>query len=149
MENNILLTNNPLLSILESFKNICTKKIEINGEKYEYGDFVHDSKNNEYGIFLGIKPIDFRNNPKLLDYQIEDMVKHPRMAISIILTLSLDEDDKDNYKTRIRYTNIKFIKKLISDNRKSITDLEKYCKDICFMDCSKECPLWKYGCWKA
>ena len=148
MENKILHTNNPLFSVLMMFKNICTKKIEIGGEKYEYGDFVYDTKNNEYGIFLGIKPVDIRNHPESLDAQIENLVKKPGNSTSMILTLSKDENN--SYITRIRYTNSRFLSKVMSDKKvDTTTDLDKYCKNICFMDCSKDCPLWKYGCWKA
>ena len=148
MENKILHTNNPLFSVLMMFKNICTKKIEIGGEKYEYGDFVYDTKNNEYGIFLGIKPVDIGNHPESLDDQMEKLVKKPGSSTLMILTLSKDENN--SYITRIRYTNSRFLSKVMSDKKvDTITDLDKYCKNICFMDCSKDCPLWKYGCWKA
>ena len=164
-DSNILSTSDPLQSILGLFRIICMKELDIDGEILKYGDLIYDSKNSEYGIFLGIKPLNIGDNPIRLNTQLENLVRKPKKSIGIFLTLSIKNDQDDlppiiaeestdsdstYYISRVRYTELSSIKKITrsSDKFNSMGDLDRYCKKVCFMDCSKDCPLWKYGHWK-
>lgn len=49
---------------------------------------------------------------------------------------------------RVRYVKRKYIQKFdILTETSSFKDLEEFCKYQCIMDCSKDCALYKFGCY--
>ena len=113
------------------------------------GDIVFDEVNNEYGIILGIKPI--ASGEWLLDRMVEaanfdniNFSKFPDKNTCILLTL-WENKETGMVESRVRYTNSRYLSRIEKDLKDSqITDLDFHCQNECFMECSKECSLWKY-----
>ena len=63
----------------------------------------------------------------------------------------MKQEPGDNYYGfRVRYVSSKELIKLVEPDKefkteKSLSDLERHCKEECFMQCSEECSLWKYS----
>lgn len=114
------------------------------------GDIVWSEKNKEYGIVLGVKPIETG------EYLLEKMEKKsmfdgikfsrfPEKDCCILLTLSQDTHP-GLYEARVRYTGSQYLEKaeVVSEEVETLSDLNQHCQNECFMECSEDCSLWKY-----
>ena len=135
-----------LKNILERNKN------GVGGHKM--GELVLIKKYQEYGILLSIKGEEFTGRSvkpifkSPVEYKASPDHKH---NTCVVLTIMKDDNYGDDYYGfRVRYVSSKELQELEEPEKEfktaeSLSDLERHCKEECFMECSKECSLWKYS----
>ena len=139
-------TTDPLMTILRLARDVLTKEYSPTSE-FRPGDIVYDSKNNEHGIVLGEKPSPVCGNIK----QLLSMNSNQRTSGNVTMFLATFykvPGYENNYDWRIRYTNSRYLVKIedirLARKTQSDSDLKNFCENSCFLDCSADCPLWKY-----
>ena len=139
-------TTDPLMTVLRLARDVLTKEYSPTSE-FRPGDIVYDSKNNEHGIVLGEKPSPVCGNIK----QLLSMNSNHCTILNFIIFLATFykvPGYENNYDWRIRYTNSRYLVKIedirLARKTQSDSDLKNFCENSCFLDCSADCPLWKY-----
>lgn len=133
-------------------KNILTKNKEGVGG-HRMGELVMIKKYKEYGILLSIKGGEFlgdRVKPLIkspVEFKASPSDKHNTCVVLTIM--AKPEIGKDYYGFRVRYVSSKELQKLEEPEKEfktkeSLSALEIHCREECFMECSKDCSLWKF-----
>lgn len=142
-----------LLKVLELGRSILLGYDKKTLSYFNNGDLIYDSKNDEYGIYIGEKPITFSGDDGLhyFTQQARDL-ESISSTLALLLTLTKKEsegkDKKDVFDWRVRYTpfnslrKIQDIKAFLKD--KDDKDLKIFCEQQCIQECSEECVLRKY-----
>lgn len=134
-------------------KNILERNKEGVGG-HRMGELVLIKKYQEYGILLSIKGGEFtgRSVKPLFKSPVEFKASpSDQHGTCVVLTIKKDEElGSDYYGFRVRYISSKELQKLEEPEKEfktaeSLSDLERHCKEECFMECSKDCSLWKYS----
>jgi heat shock protein HspQ len=127
--------------------------------KFCIGDIVEDTKNNEYGIFLAVKPLilseeNLKNLAKRGEQREMIYYTDPAEKEETCMIMTISESEKKDptgmypYQVRVRYTNSRFLRKVpdqsTSKIAQSLSDLENHCQNECILECTKECSLWKF-----
>ena len=120
---------------------------------HEMGEIVLIKKYNEYGILLSIKGSEFcEDNIKPISVSPVEFKASPsnKNNTCVVLTIMKQEPGENYYGFRVRYVSSKELIKLVEPDKefkteKNLSDLERHCKEECFMLCSEECSLWKYS----
>ncbi len=127
-----------IISLIKKCRRVLKMKADYG--QFQYGDLVYDEKNNEHGIIIGEKP-----DIATIDEQLGILQSSRRTKTYLVLTITEDDSIDEGKKTRIRYTNSRYLRSIpdsLEDN--SITDLELFCSKQCIMECSEDCILKKY-----
>lgn len=134
---------------------VCQKNYidKLNSSFYP-GELVIDTKNNEVGFVVG--PICLSSEEKELKYyntKVDVSKKKNRRYLLVTISELIKPNSLNSTSNeiegsyRIRYTKEKHILPLgLEDNniKEEPTDLEKFCKTQCILDCSNKCYLYKY-----
>ena len=138
-------TTDPLMTILRLARDIITKEYSPTSE-FRPGDIIYDSKNSEHGIVLGEKPLPVCGN---INQLLSTSRQQTGSGVTMLLaTFYKVPGEGDTYDWRIRYTNSKCLVKIedirLARGTQSDSDLKNFCENSCILDCSSDCPLWKY-----
>lgn len=124
--------------------------------KFKMGDLVIDMKDNEIGFVVG--PIYLSSDDDNLKFYnafkkvISKSINDKKKRYLLVTLGEVIDNESGNPKTgtyRVRYVKEKYITRLDFINKNNnkpdnLSDLEKYCKYQCLLECSSNCYLYKY-----
>jgi hypothetical protein len=130
---------------IEILKKIAEETLKVQKDKQiKPGDIVEDYKNCELGIYLGTKP---KKDPE--SFVKRQVIKHTEEQGEIVyyVLLTLSKDPAGHLITRIRYTNQKYVAKIMNPPEQlydRLSDIKDHCENQCFIECSEECSLYRW-----